>query len=84
VRFDRLPFHKQQECWHRLVPCPFECNDKVRAFELFKHKRSDCKKRKVRCRVTCGQEMFARDRNKHETEICADRLVGWPPTVMGY
>jgi ankyrin repeat protein len=67
--------HTEEECCHRLVPCPLSCGQRFPAHTVEVHLSKGCNMRNGMCRLGCGQVLTAIQLTKHEAEDCKLRSV---------
>ena len=76
-----LTGHSQDECEHRLLPCP-HCKIGIAAISLEQHIEG-CGHRPIKCTNHCGIDLVQADLHKHLQEHCILRLVACPLNGLG-
>ncbi|ETI31938.1 hypothetical protein L914_20328 [Phytophthora nicotianae] len=70
-----LGTHIDEDCCHRLVPCPLNCGQRFPAHTLEFHVVKRCNMRNASCRLGCGEIMAFGRLSEHESDHCEFRSV---------
>ncbi|KAF1773161.1 P-loop containing nucleoside triphosphate hydrolase [Phytophthora cactorum] len=67
--------HIDEDCCHRLAPCPLDCGQRLPAHTVEFHLAKRCNMRNAVCRLGCGEIMAFGFLSEHESDHCEFRFV---------